>query len=273
MSYIEWDVNPAIEIGSIQIRYYSLCFMCAFLLGLIITKKVFAREKMPTEKADTLLIYMVISTLLGARLGHVIFYDWAYYQKNLLEIFLPFRFRNGFSFTGFSGLASHGATIGIIIGLYFYSRKVLKKPLLWILDRMTLAAAIGASFVRLGNLMNSEIVGSKTDVAWGFIFKRYISDPSSPRHPSQLYEAVAYLLIFGIVSLLYWKTESSKKPGLLLGVFLSLVFSFRFFVEQFKENQVDFETGMFLNMGQILSIPFILLGLFFIFKPFILKKT
>ena len=268
MNYIEWDINPAIEIGSLKIRYYSLCFMLAFLLGLFITKRVFAREKVPVEKADTLLIYMVVSTLLGARLGHVIFYDWAYYQRNLLEIFLPFRFNNGFTFTGFSGLASHGATIGITIGLYLYSKKKLKKPLLWIVDRMTLATALGGSLVRIGNLMNSEIVGSKTDVAWAFIFKLYKDDPSGPRHPAQLYEAITYLLIFGVMSALYWKTDAAKKPGLLFGIFLSLVFSFRFIVENFKENQVAFEQGMALNMGQILSIPFVLLGLFFIVRSF-----
>lgn len=267
MNYIEWDIAPSLHIGSFELRYYSLLFMLAFLSGLAVTKKIYVREHIALEKLDKLLIYTVIATLLGARLGHVIFYDWAYYQKNLLEILLPFRFKGGISFTGFSGLASHGATIGILIGHYIYSKRYLNGKFLWLLDRFTIPASLGAVFVRFGNLMNSEIVGSPTDVPWAFIFMRYRDH--LPRHPAQIYEALGYLSLFIVLSLLYWKGGLAKKTGFLFGLFMTLLFSFRLFIEQFKENQVAFESSMTLNMGQWLSIPFILLGATLIIRSFL----
>ena len=261
---IDWD--PSIElvkIGSFAVRYYSLMFVIAFVLGLQIMKKIFKREGVSIEKLDSLFIYTVIATLLGARIGHFLFYDTAFLFSNPLEVLLPVRF-NPFQFTGYQGLASHGAAIGIIIAMYFYSKKVIQKPMLWILDRIVVPVASGAIFVRIGNLMNSEIIGKPTNTDYGFVFKQLGED--FPRHPTQLYEALGYLITFIILWYVYWKTDKREKLGYLFGLFMVCLWSVRLIVEFFKEAQVDQRGEWDLNTGQLLSIPMILVGFYFMFR-------
>ncbi len=262
---ILWDPSTGINLGIITLHYYSLMFVIAFGLGWFLMKRIYIREGIPLEKLDSIFIYAVVATLIGARLGHVIFYDWDYFQHNLLEIFLPFKLEPEFEFTGFRGLASHGAAIGIIVAMYIYSKKVVQKPILWTLDRVVIPVACGAIFIRIGNFFNSEIVGQPTNSDFGVIFTQLGED--FPRHPTQLYEAGFYLLIFIFLWYLYWKTNKREKLGYIFGAFLVLLWTVRFFVEFLKENQVEFEDTMALNMGQWLSIPFILLGLYFMFRP------
>lgn len=261
---IDWD--PSIElfkIGSFAVRYYSLMFVIAFVLGLQIMKKIFNREGVSIEKLDSLFIYTVIATLLGARIGHFLFYDTAFLLSHPLEVLLPVRF-NPFQFTGYQGLASHGAAIGIIIAMYFYSKKVIQKPMLWILDRIVVPVASGAIFVRIGNLMNSEIIGKPTNTDYGFVFKQLGED--FPRHPTQLYEALGYLITFIVLWYVYWKTDKREKLGYLFGLFMVFLWSVRLIVEFFKEAQVDQRGEWELNTGQLLSIPVILVGFYFMFR-------
>jgi len=293
-----WNPSEGIDLGFFMIRYYSLMFVIAFGLGWFLMKKIFQRENESIEKLDSLFVWTVLATLIGARLGHVFFYDWEYFRNHLLEIFLPFRFEPEFQFTGFQGLASHGAAIAIIIAMYYYSKKILKRSLLWILDRVVIPVASGAIFVRLGNFFNSEIIGHETNSAFGIRFlhdkfskseavqKTGIADPkeaynaivSDPRfadvlaqvpakHPTQLYEAFSYIFVFAILFFLYWKTDARRKSGLLFGLFLVLLFVVRFIVEFVKESQggIEEELGLF-STGQWLSIPFIIIGLFFIIR-------
>ncbi|EIA08996.1 prolipoprotein diacylglyceryl transferase [Flavobacterium frigoris] len=303
---IVWNPSEGIDLGFFIIRFYSLMFVVAFGLGWYIMKNIYERENESIEKLDSLFIWTVLATLLGARLGHVLFYDWEYFRNHLLEIFLPIReningtlfgFISGWEFTGFQGLASHGAAISIIIAMYYYSKKVLKRPLLWILDRVVIAVASGAIFVRLGNFFNSEIVGKETSSVFGIKFIRdyfspndavnatQIANPqeayhaiaSNPqfanllaqvpaKHPAQLYEAFCYVFVFAILFFLYWKTDTRQKSGFLFGLFLVLLFSVRIVVEFVKESQGGFESALgLLSTGQWLSIPFILIGLYFIF--------
>ena len=261
---IDWD--PSIElvkIGSFAVRYYSLMFVIAFVLGLQIMKTIFKREGVSIEKLDSLFIYTVIATLLGARIGHFLFYDTAFLFSNPLEVLLPVKF-NPFQFTGYQGLASHGAAIGIIIAMYFYSKKVIQKPMLWILDRIVIPVASGAIFVRIGNLMNSEIIGKPTNTDYGFVFKQLGED--FPRHPTQLYEAFGYLITFIVLWFVYWKTDKREKLGYLFGLFMVFLWSVRLIVEFFKEAQVDQRGDWDLNTGQLLSIPMILVGFYFMFR-------
>jgi phosphatidylglycerol:prolipoprotein diacylglycerol transferase len=269
MTLLQIDWNPApeiIKIGSFALRYYSLMFVIAFMLGLHLMKKMFINDKIPIEKLDSLFIYVVISTLIGARIGHFLFYDPEFLFRKPLEVILPFRFSPKFEFTGFAGLASHGAAIGIITALYFYSKKVLKEPLLYILDRVAIPVAIAGVFIRIGNLMNSEIIGKPTNSDYGFVFKRLGED--FPRHPAQLYEAFCYLIIFGILMFVYWKTDKKQKLGYIFGLFFALLWSARFMVEFFKEKQVEGGENWILglNTGQMLSIPLIIIGLYFMFR-------
>ncbi|AXT19277.1 prolipoprotein diacylglyceryl transferase [Flavobacteriaceae bacterium AU392] len=267
-----WD--PASEgikiIGNFKIHYYSLMWMVAFILGWFITKKIYRREEQPDEKLDSLFIYAVLGIMIGARLGHVFFYQPELIREDFFSIFLPFKFKGGFEFTGFQGLASHGAAIGMIISMYLYNKKVLKKSILWILDRVVPAVALGAIFVRIGNFFNSEMIGKPAEASlpWAIIFAKH---DTIPRHPGQLYEAFGYIFVFLIIFFTYWKTNKRKQTGFLFGLFLVLLWSVRLFVEQFKVEQVDGrEDWIFsLNTGQALSIPFILLGLYFMFvyKP------
>lgn len=262
---IDWNPSPELfKIGSFAIRYYSLMFVIAFVLGLQLMKKMFIADKVSLDKLDPLFMYVVIATILGARLGHVFFYDWAYFKDHLMEILLPVRFSPKFEIIGFRGLASHGAAVGIITALYFYSKKVLKKPLLFILDRVGILVALAGFFIRMGNLMNSEIIGKPTHSNFGFVFKRLGED--FPRYPTQLFEAFSYLIIFFILWRIYWKTDRKKQLGYLFGVFFASLWTVRFLIEFLKEPQVEDRTTWLLNTGQWLSIPLVIIGLYFIFK-------
>ncbi len=297
---INWNFNPdLLKLGSFPIKYYSLMYVLAFIIGLELMKRIYKKDGVSLNKLDALFIYTVIAMLFGARIGHYLFYEENY---TLAEVFLPFTL-NPFEYTGFRGLASHGATIGIIIAMFFYSRKVIKKPLLWILDRMAIVAAPGAAFVRLGNLFNSEIVGKPTGSDFGFKFIRHhineykamtitgsqdverayslIAKSSRfkevlaevpNRYPTQLYEALGYFLTFGILWYVYWKTDKKDNLGFLFGLFMVLLWSIRFIIEFFKEWQGGIEEwvdlGVQLNTGQWLSIPLVLIGFFIMFKKF-----
>ena len=257
LEFIKWNVAPEIfTFGDFSIRWYGLLFASSFFFGYLIMQKIFEREKVPLETLDQLSIYMLLGTVLGARLGHVLFYQPDYYIHHLVEVFQIWK----------GGLASHGAALGILISLYLFSKKS-GKTYLWILDRIVIVVAIGGFLVRMGNLMNSEIVGQVTDVPWGFIFEReihYLGD--APRHPTQLYEGISYLLLFAVLIWMYFKKDLGKKPGVIFGVFLIALFLSRFVIEFYKDVQVQFEHNMLLNMGQILSIPFVLFGIYLLIK-------
>ncbi len=260
LQYIVWDVKPTIfGIGNFQLRYYSLLFALGFIIGYLIVKRFFKRENIELKELDNLLIYIIVGALVGARLGHCLFYDWAYFSNHILEIFLPVQF-SPFRFTGFQGLASHGGAIGILITLALFIRKSKTiKNYFQLLDYVAIPTALAGGFIRLGNLMNSEIYGHQTDLPWGFIFVR--NGDTWASHPTQIYEALAYFTIFVILLVLYNKNWQKKIHGMYIGLFLIMVFTFRFFVEYVKEVQVEFEKTMALNMGQILSIPFIIVGI------------
>lgn len=261
--YINWNVNPEIFDIGISVRYYGLLFALAFIFGYKVEEKIFRSEGLPMPWLDKLWIYVAIATIVGARLGHCIFYDWTYYSAHPLEMILPVRFTPEFKFTGYQGLASHGAAIGIIAGLWYYSKKVSKKSIFWILDRAVIPIALAGFFIRMGNLMNSEIVGLPTELPWGFRFVNSgLDHPELPRHPAQLYEALCYLVSFFVLMYLYWKTSAKKRMGFIFGSFLILIFTARFVIEFVKEVQEPWEADMILDMGQILSIPFILVGIF-----------
>lgn len=265
LNYIVWDVSPEIFsipdsvylIGGRAIRWYGLLFAASFVFGYIIMKKIFENEKIGEKVLDQLSTYMLIFTVVGARLGHCLFYEPSYYLSNPIEILKVWE----------GGLASHGAAIGILTGLYFFSR-ANKKPYLWILDRIVIVVALSGFFIRTGNLMNSEIFGDVTTLPWGFIFKNYY-DPAyavDPRHPTQIYEALSYLLIFVFLYRRYWKTKGEFAQGEIFGYFLSILFTVRFLVEFIKVPQVGFEETMVLNMGQLLSIPFVLVGIYLLYR-------
>ena len=262
---IHWDPSPIlVQIGPIAIRYYSLMFVIAFLLGIYVEKKLYKHDGVSVELVDSLFVYTAVATLLGARLGDVFFYSWDYYQNHLAEILLPVKF-HPFRFTGFRGLASHGAAIGVILAMFLYHRKKLpEKSILWILDRVVLAIPLGGALVRIGNLMNSEIVGKYTGTDYGFVFQK-LGD-TAPRHPTQIYEALSYVLVFILLWYIYWKTEKRHKEGYLFGVFMVLLWSVRFVIEFFKEAQEADRSDWILNTGQLLSIPMILIGLYFMFR-------
>ncbi|MHA7843250.1 MAG: prolipoprotein diacylglyceryl transferase [Winogradskyella sp.] len=268
---IYWDPIKSIDLGFFELHFYSVMWIIAFILGFYITKKIWKNEKQSNESLDSLFIYSVLGIMIGARLGHVIFYQSELIREDFFSIFLPFSFKDGIRFTGFQGLASHGAAIGMIISMYLFNKKVLKKTVLWILDRVVIATALGAVFVRIGNFINSEIIGQYTNSDFGVVF-RQLSE-TEPRHPAQLYEAFCYIFVFITLLYFYWKTNKSKQEGFLFGLFLVLLWTIRFFVEFVKEPQGVEDLAAFfggvLNNGQLLSIPFILIGLYFMFvyKP------
>jgi len=245
---IPWDVNPEIfRIGSFAVRWYGLLFASSFLFGYIILQKVFKNENLSETVLDRLTIYVAIGTIVGARLGHCFFYEPGYYLANPGEILKIWH----------GGLASHGAAIGIIIAIWLFIRKE-KKEFTWAIDRVAIVVALSGFFIRTGNLMNSEIYGIETTVPWGFVFLR--NGETAPKHPTQIYEALAYLIIFGILMWIYWRKKGEYIQGTLISLTLILIFVARFFIEFLKEDQVAFEASMSLNMGQLLSIPFIILG-------------
>ncbi len=257
-----WDPSKGIDLGFFMIRFYSLMFVVAFVLGWFITKKIYNREGLSKEKLDSLFIYMVLAILIGARMGHVIFYQPELISQDFLSVFLPFSFVPEIEYTGFQGLASHGAAIGVIIAMFIYSKKVLKMPVLWILDRVVIAVASGAIFVRIGNFINSEIIGKATGTDFGVVFAQLGEDFA--RHPAQLYESAGYVFVFLILWYIYWKTNKREYLGFLFGSFLILLWVVRFFVEFVKEAQVDDRADWLLNTGQWLSIPFILFGIYMV---------
>ena len=304
MYLLKFDWNPITGIdiiGNFKLHFYSLMWVVAFVLGWYIMKRIFTKEKISLEFLDPLFIYTVLATMIGARLGHVLFYQSELITEDFFSIFLPFRFKGGIEFTGFQGLASHGAAIGIIVGMYLYRKKYNYKSLLWILDRIVISVASGAVFIRIGNFINSEIIGKITDSSFGVRFiqdeyykhqivqltgikdvqKAYNAVTNNPqfsnlleavpyRHPAQLYESFCYIFVFLILWFFYLKTTKKDQTGFLFGLFLVLLWTIRFFVEYAKEPQGDEYINWFgLNTGQWLSIPFIIIGLYFMFfyKP------
>jgi phosphatidylglycerol:prolipoprotein diacylglycerol transferase len=262
LNYIPWSPDPVLfSFGSFEIRYYSLFFALGFILGYTIIHRLVVKEGENPKLLDSFLIYVVVGTIIGARLGHCFFYDWQYFSKNPLEIFLPFEFGKEIKFTGFRGLASHGGAVGIILALILLAYNQ-KKSIYWYLDKLAVVVPLAAMFIRLGNLMNSEIVGDPTNLPWAFQFKlmdESEGDPLAPRHPTQLYEALSYLATFAFMFWYYGKKHGKVLNGHLFGIFLILMFTFRFFLEYTKINEGIDETAI-LNMGQILSIPFIIAG-------------
>lgn len=312
-SAILWNPDDTLfKIGFLQIKYYNLMWILAFVVGFYVMKWVFNKENKTLEKLDSLFVYGVVSIMLGARLGHVFFYDWAYYKNHLLEILLPIResddgslfgFINGYEFTGFTGLASHGAAIAGIIGLFLFSRKYKDMGVLWLLDRVTMASLVGAGLVRVGNFFNSEINGNIVDKTFAFAVKfvrdsddmpayralqltkektasaAYKAIENNPdfasvldsipyRHPVQLYEAICYFLIFIAMFFIYKNTNKKAKAGFLFGFWMVSMWTVRFVLEYYKKSQGDFEeTWGTFSTGQWLSIPFVLLGLYLMFRP------
>lgn len=264
LQYIIWNVDPEIvRIGSWPVRWYGLLFATGFLIGVQIMTHIFRTEKKPLSDTDPLLMTMVVSTILGARLGHFLFYEPYMFFQNPLYIITP----------PFGGLASHGGVLGIIIGLWLYSRRQSSQTsgqtFLWVSDRICIVGALAGAFIRFGNLMNSEIFGKPTAVPWAFVFLRDHEFSQVPRHPTQLYEALSYLILF-VGLFWYWRNYRSQAvSGTMLGIALVWVFSLRFVWEFYKENQVTFEDSMSFNMGQLLSVPAILLGLILLLRNFI----
>ena len=256
LNFIVWDVNPDIFVIPIldhPIRWYGLSWALGFLLGQQVMYYIYKRDGRPAREIDTLTVYMVVAAMVGARLGHVLFYDPVEYFSHPLSILAIWE----------GGLASHGAAIGVLIALYFFARKV-KVPYLWIVDRMVIVSALTGALVRLGNLMNAEMIGVPTTVPWGFVFTRV---DEVPRHPAQLYEAIYCLMLF-LFLFRMWKTKGQLiRPGFLTGWFLIILFSLRFVDEFFKIDQVPFENGLPLNMGQLLSIPFVIIGIVILMLP------
>ena len=262
---INWNPDPELFnlFGSFPIRYYGLLWGIGIVLSCIIVQRQYRDRKISEDKFTPLFFYCVIGITLGARLGHCIFYDWSYYQNHLIEMILPIRQfpGEGWKWIGYKGLASHGGTLGLIIALWLYCRKT-KMHYMDVLDMIAVATPICACFIRLANLMNSEIIGKPTDMPWAFVFEQV---DMLPRHPAQLYEAIAYFIFFLGMIYLYKKSDHGQKlhRGFFFGLCLTEIFVFRFFVEFLKENQVDFESTMTLNMGQWLSVPFVIIGIYF----------
>lgn len=297
-----WNPDGTLfKLGFFQLKYYNLLWIAAFAVGWIIIKRIFLSEKKTIQQVDSLFIFGLVSIMLGARLGHVIFYQPELFSSDPLSILLPIKTNPKFEFTGFAGLASHGATIAAIIGVWLYCRKWKDINMLWLLDRMVIPSAIGACFVRLGNFFNSEITGNEVKESFAFAV-RFIRDDLHPsraldmtkettvnaaykaienkpefasilesipfRHPAQLYESICYLILFIILYQLYWKTEKKNKTGFLFGLFMVGLWTTRFLIEFVKKRQNEFDESLeLLSIGQWLSIPMILVGLYFMFRP------
>ena len=264
---IHWNVSPELfSLGPISVRWYGLMFALGFLIGYQIMFKMFKFESSNTEWLDKLFIYTIVATIVGARLGHVFFYGWSYYSQHLLEIVLPIaKGETGYKFVGYQGLASHGGALGIVLAIYFYSKKVTKRSMLWTLDRLIIPTALVGAMIRTGNLMNSEIYGVATNLPWGFIFER--KHEVIAKHPTQIYEALGYLIVFATSLWMFFKIKDLKdRQGFIIGYGFAGIFLTRFLVEFIKENQETFEAGMALNMGQILSIPFVLAGCYLMYR-------
>lgn len=259
LSFVTWLAKPDIISSVVTIRWYGVLFAIGFYIGYVIVSREFRHEGAPEKWLGSLFIYVVVATIIGARLGHVFFYEWDYYGAHPGEIL---KIWNG-------GLASHGGTIGIIVAVFIYSLAVTKRSPLWTFDRLVVPVGFVGALIRLGNLMNHEIYGHATDVPWAFSFVTNVhqwmagAEPvmSAPSHPTQLYEAAAYIALSCLLMWMYWRRDAECRPGLIFGTFLTILFSARFLIEFVKNEQVEWEQGMALNMGQLLSIPFILLGI------------
>jgi prolipoprotein diacylglyceryl transferase len=263
LSYIRWNTDPEIiNIFGISIRYYGLLFATGLILCIYILGWIFKRENIPPKDLEKLTIYGVIGILVGARLGHCLFYEPSYFLSHPLEMILPITFPpdGGIKLTGYQGLASHGGVLGVLIALYFYSRKT-NSSMIDTFDLIAVVSGVSLGFIRLGNFMNSEIIGMPTTKPWGVIFERV---DSLPRHPAQLYEAISYFIIFAIMMILYNKMGNRLKNGFFFGLASVLFFTARFIIEFVKEDQVGYEEGMTFNMGQLLSLPYISVGIGFI---------
>lgn len=263
LNYIHWNPDPEIvNVFGVSIRYYGLLFVSGLIIAIYMLGWIFKRENIPSENLEKLTIYGMIGIIAGARLGHCLFYEPSYYLSHPLEMILPVTFPpdGGIKFTGYQGLASHGGVLGLLIGLYFYSRKT-KHSMIAILDLIAVVVGVSLGFIRLANFMNSEIIGMPTSKPWGVIFERV---DNLPRHPAQLYEAISYFIILAIMLILYLKMGDRLKNGILFGLATVLFFLARFIIEFLKEDQVGFEKGMTFNMGQLLSLPYIAVGIGFI---------
>lgn len=270
LNYIHWNPDPEIiNIFGFSIRYYGLLFVGGLIICIYVLGWIFKREKLPAENLEKLSLYSMIGIVIGARLGHCLFYEPSYYLAHPLEMILPVVFlpEGGIKFTGYQGLASHGGVLGLLIGLYLYSRKT-KHSMIDTIDLIAVVSGISFACIRLGNFMNSEIIGLPTTMPWGVIFERV---DSQPRHPAQLYEAISYFAIFALLMILYLKKRDSLKNGFFFGLGSILFFTARILIEFTKENQVGFENGMTFNMGQLLSLPYLAVGIGFIIYS--LRKT
>lgn len=260
LNYIHWNPDPElVNIFGFSLRYYSILFAGGLILSLYILDWIYKRENIPPEHLEKLSIFGIIGIIAGARLGHCLFYEPSYYFSHPLEMILPITFPpdGGVKFTGYQGLASHGGVLGLLIALYFYSRKT-KRSMIDTIDLIAIVAALACGFIRIGNFMNAEIIGVPTTKPWGIIFGRV---DNMPRHPAQLYEAISYFIIFTTMMILYKKMRGRLKNGFFFGLALVLCFTARFIIEFVKENQVGFEDGMIFNMGQLLSLPYIVVGI------------
>ncbi|MDD3490449.1 MAG: prolipoprotein diacylglyceryl transferase [Bacteroidia bacterium] len=270
LNYITWTVDPELfSVGSLTVRWYGLLWAIGIWLALIIVQKIFKHEKHPEAWVDKLFIYTVLGTIIGARLGHCFFYEWKELAEPVTFLGITFKYGNYYLshpwellYIWRGGLASHGGAIGILIAMYYYNKNVSKKGYIWIFDRLVIGVALAGASIRLGNLMNSEIYGTATTLPWGFIFVR--DGQTEPMHPTQIYEMIYCLVTFAVTYWLYYKKEAYKKTGFIFGVFLLGIFGTRFLLEFIKLNQEAFESGMILNMGQILSVPFIIWGIWLI---------
>lgn len=252
---IVWALDPRIfPTTSLSLRWYGVLFGLGLMIGYNILGRMFKSEGVNQKWTDKIFYYVLFGTIIGARLGHVFFYAWDYYSQHLIEIL----------YTWQGGLASHGGALGVILGLYLYSKKVTKRHMFWALDRLMVPAALVCAFIRFGNLMNSEIYGVETSLPWGVIFAN--NGETVPKHPTQLYEAFSYLIIFVALIYIYKRTELRYREGFMFGFLISTVFLSRFFIEYIKNDQVAFEAGMALNMGQLLSIPFVLVGSYLMYR-------
>ena len=255
LNYIVWDFNPIIFDSFITLRWYSLMFLIGFLIGYKIIEKIFKHEGAQEKWLGSLLLWVMVGTVVGARLGHVIFYEWEYYSQHPIEIL----------YTWEGGLASHGGAIGVLLAVWGFSKFTAKRNIIWTLDRLVVAVALVAGLIRMGNLFNSEIFGHATDLPWGFMFIRsrewHALYEGQACHPTQIYEALCYFALFALLMIMYWKRNAQERPGLLFGTFLIGVFTARFLIEFIKNDQSAFEASMTLNMGQWLSIPFIIYAL------------
>ena len=257
ISYVIWDIDPRIFDGFEFFRWYGLCWAVGTILGYQIMLRIYKIEGIPPIELDKLTTYVMLGGIIGARLGHILFYDPLYYLNNPIEI-LPIRINPTFQFTGLAGLASHGGIVGALVALFFYTRK-FKKSYLWLLDRLIISGALLGCFIRIGNLMNSEMIGVPSHLPWAFVFANI---DEIPRHPTQLYEALFYLILSLFLFLIWQSRKVSNYKGFLFGLGIFLIFLQRFLAEFLKENQVEFEEHLTLNMGQILSVPLIVTGIF-----------